>query len=69
MHYTRHTFGDMALPVKAKKETRPVSISFRVSARAASNLKTLAKEHNLSQADVIEHLILAEYVRYERKKR
>ena len=36
----------MALPKKEKSEPRPVSVSFRISQRAASNLKTLAKEHN-----------------------
>jgi len=50
----------MALPTKPKKEPRPIAVTIRVSSSTVQALKELAKEHNLSQADVIEYLIQAE---------
>jgi hypothetical protein len=51
----------MALPSLPKKEPRPVPVTVRLSKRAADQLKTLAKEHNMSQADVMEHLLQTEF--------
>ena len=59
----------MALPKKEKREVRSVSVSFRVTSRVAQGLKLLAKDHNLSQADVVEFLVMDELEKYERKKR
>lgn len=47
----------MALPKKPKQEPRPTAVTVRLSKRAVENLKALAKDNNLSQADVIEYLI------------
>lgn len=51
----------MALPSLPKKEPRSVPVTVRLSKKASDQLKTLAKEHNLSQADVIEHLLQSEF--------
>lgn len=45
------------LPKLPKKEPRPTAVTIRLSKQAVANLKMLADEHNLSQADVIEYLI------------
>ena len=50
----------MALPKKPKQEPRPIAVTVRLSKKAVDSLKALAKDNNLSQADVIEHLILQE---------
>lgn len=47
----------MTLPMKPKKDPRPIAVTVRLSKRASDALKTLAKKNNLSQADVIEYLI------------
>lgn len=57
----------MTLPVKPKKEPRPVPISFRLSKKAVDSLRAMAKSNNLSQADVLEHLIQQEYKQFEKK--
>lgn len=51
----------MALPVKPQKEPRPVAVTVRLSEKTAKRLKKLAKDHNLSQADVIEYLVNQEF--------
>lgn len=50
----------MPLPRKPAKEPRPVPVTVRLSKTAVTALKRLAGENNLSQADVVEHLILEE---------
>lgn len=47
----------MNLPMLPKKEPRPIAVTVRLSKRCVENLKMLANKHNLSQADIIEHLI------------
>lgn len=59
----------MALPSLPKKEPRPVAVTVRLSKKAAEQLKTLAREHNMSQADVIEHLLQTEFKAWEGKKK
>lgn len=51
----------MSLPSMPKKEPRPIAVTIRLSKVAVEQLKKLANTHNLSQADVIEHLIREEY--------
>lgn len=58
----------MTLPTLPKKDPRTVSMSFRVSKRTAEQLKSLAKDHNMSQADVIDFLIQQEFKTQELKK-
>jgi hypothetical protein len=58
----------MALPSLPKKEPRPVPVTVRLSKRASEQLRTLAKEHNMSQADVIEYLLQIEFKSWESKK-
>lgn len=58
----------MALPSLPKKEPRPVPITIRLSKRAAEQLRTLARAHNMSQADVIEHMLGEEYKFFEKKR-
>lgn len=58
----------MALPVIPTKAPRPVAVSMRLSKTVAEYLKELAKAHNMSQADVIEHLIENEWKEALRKK-
>lgn len=58
----------MALKVKPKKESKPVSISMRVSKTAAECLKKLAEAHNMSQADVVENLLREEFKAWQDKK-
>jgi hypothetical protein len=55
----------MALPTKPVKEPRPIAVTVRLSIVAVEQLKVLAKDHNLSQADVIEHLIHEEYMKHQ----
>lgn len=59
----------MALPKKQKTDPRPIAVTVRLSIKAVEALKLLAKEHNLSQADVVEHLILQEQKSYSRRSR
>jgi hypothetical protein len=47
----------MALPTLPKKSPRPIAVTVRLSKVTVDNLKKLADKHNMSQADVIEHLI------------
>jgi hypothetical protein len=58
----------MALPSMPKREPRQVSVTIRLSKRSADQLKMLAKEHNLSQADVVEYLLDYEYANYQKRK-
>lgn len=50
----------MALPVIPKKDPRPVARTFKLSEKSADWLKRASRDHNMSQADVIEHLIQQE---------
>lgn len=59
------------LPKMPKKDPRPVPITVRLSKKSADALKLLSKEHNMSQADVIEHLLMeahGEYLKAKGKK-
>lgn len=58
----------MALPSLPRKEKRPIPITVRLSYRSATYLKELAKAHNMSQADVIEHLLENEWKDAVKKK-
>jgi hypothetical protein len=58
----------MALPVRPKKETKPALVTLRLSKKTADWLRILAKEHNMSQADVVEHLVHDEYKAFTSKK-
>ncbi len=59
----------MALPTRPKRDPKSVSISMRVSKRAADQLRVLANAHNLSQSDVLELLIAQEFKEYESRKK
>lgn len=65
----RLTCLSMALIKMPKKEPRPSAVTVRLSKKAVEHLKTLAKEHNRSQADVVEFLIQQEFKSYESKKK
>lgn len=56
------------LPYLPKKEPRPIPLTVRISRKSSEQLKALAREHNLSQADVIEHLIQQEFKHYQESK-
>lgn len=58
----------MALQVIPKKEPRPIAVSVRLSKTAAEYLKKLAQAHNMSQADVIEHLLREEWKTFTSKR-
>lgn len=58
----------MSLPKMPKREPRPVPITVRLSKKAVDQLKSMAKENNLSQADVLEHLIQQEFNASDKKK-
>jgi len=58
----------MVLTKMPKKDPRPVAVTVRLSKTAVDQLKVLAKEHNQSQADVMEHLIRQEYKVFETGK-
>lgn len=58
----------MALKSAPKKETKPTSVSVRLTKTAVEYLKKLAEAHNLSQADVIEQLIREEWKVFTTKK-
>lgn len=47
----------MELPTLPAREKRPVAVTVRLSKTAVGRLRSLAKAHNMSQADVIEHLL------------
>lgn len=51
----------MTRGILKKQETRDKAVTVRVSETTASQLKELADRNNLSQADVIEALVQAEY--------
>lgn len=51
----------MNLPTLPKKEPRPIAVTVRLSKIAVDQLKSLSKTHNMSQADVIEFLILSAF--------
>lgn len=55
----------MALKVLPKKQPRPVAVSIRLSKTTVEYLKQLAQAHNMSQADVIEHLLHEEWKRFQ----
>ena len=59
----------MPLPMKPKKEPRPIPVTVRLSKRAVDSLKELANKNNLSQADVIEYLIQQEIKHSEKKQK
>lgn len=59
----------MSLPKGTKKEPRPIPLTVRISETAMDQLKILANAHDLSQADVIEHLIKEEYDDFNKKKK
>ena len=50
----------MALPTNPKKDPRPVAVSLKLSKRAVDALRALSKAHNMSQGEVVEHLVLQE---------
>jgi len=58
----------MALPFLPKKEPRTTSLTVRLSKKASDQLRILAKEHNMSQADVIEYLLGQEFKSWQDKK-
>ena len=58
----------MALPMNPKKEPRPVAVTVRLSKASADLLKSLAKDHNMSQADVIEYLVREESEKGKKKR-
>lgn len=57
----------MSLPSAQKKDPRPIPVTVRLSKKAVEMLKSLAEDHNLSQADVIEYLIKHEYQAIKKK--
>lgn len=59
----------MALPTKQKRDPRPIAVTVRLSETTAHRLKALAEEHNLSQADVVEHLVNEEFDNKKRPKK
>lgn len=65
--YWLYIFNCMSLPSRPKKELRPIAVTTRLSKKSAEQLKTLAKEHNISQADVLEYLIQHEFKEFEKK--
>ena len=58
----------MSLPIKPKTEPRTEPVSIRLSKKANDALKGLAKAHNMSTGEVVEHLILAEVKASESKR-
>lgn len=58
----------MSLPTMPRKPPRPIAVTVRLSEATVEMLKGLAKAHNLSQADVVEHLVKEEYQKYSDKK-
>ncbi len=61
----------MALPKIPKKDPRTKSVTVRLSENTAKNLRVLAEEHNMSQADVIEHLVenaMGEFLKHNTRK-
>lgn len=62
------SFLIMALPSDSKRDARPIQVSMKLSEKAVSQLKTLAGAHNLSQASVVEYLILQEFKEFQSKK-
>ena len=58
----------MSLPTLKKFEKRPKGISLRLSEQTVKQLKKLAHEHNLSQADVITLLVEQEFQKSSKHK-
>jgi len=59
----------MTLPKLPDNGPRNVGVSFRISKVAADQLKALAKDNGLSQADVMEWLLDREYHAQLHKKK
>lgn len=59
----------LILPQGPKKEAKPVSRTFRMTKLTAERLAKLAKAHNLSQADVVSHLVNESFTLYEQNKK
>jgi hypothetical protein len=57
----------VTLPRLPKKDPRPVAVTVRLSKRSSEQLRSLAKDHNMSQADVIEHLLKQEYKTFKKR--
>jgi len=57
----------MPLPRRPKREPRSEAVTVRLSKRSADQLRSLAKSHNISQADVVEHLLQQEYKQFQKR--
>lgn len=60
-------FG-MALPTGINRDKRDKALTVRISSRVYEMLTKLAKSHNLSQGDVITHLIETEVEEQQKLK-
>jgi predicted transcriptional regulator len=59
----------MSLPILPKKNPRPVAVTVRLSKEAVNQLKELADAHNMSQADIVEHLLAIEHDAYKKRSK
>jgi hypothetical protein len=57
----------MSLPRRPKKDPRTEPVTVRLSKRSADQLRSLAKSHNISQADVVEYLLLQEFKAFQKR--
>ena len=58
----------MALPTLGKSGKRSKAIALRLTEETANQIKKLAKDHNLSQADVVTLLVQEEFEKSLKKK-
>lgn len=58
----------MALPTIPKKENRSVPMTIRLTKRGAEALRSLAKDHNMSAGQVVEHLVNQEILTQKKNK-
>jgi predicted transcriptional regulator len=59
----------MSLPSLLKTGQRDTAVTIRLSKESVEQLKTLAKAHNISQADVVEHLLHIEFVHFQKSQK
>jgi hypothetical protein len=59
----------MTLPKRPQKSLRPMPVTIRISKEAAEYLRMLGEAHNISQGEVVDHLIKQEYGIYRRKNK
>lgn len=63
-----NNINPMSLPILPKKGGNTIAFTVRLNPITIDNIKTLAKEHGLSQSNVLTYLVNKEYEKFVKKK-